>query len=163
MQIDTNLFELFKQSNALRTQTIWNFDSQVVHIREIFAGTVAALLGAATMSQKENLLVAVAVLSVLFWIIEGSVKCNQRGYVLTASEIQKKLVEAKNEEELAEVIKTYHSDMNGFYSLRKLDKKWYDSKTSFLHTMLMPNVRALYICSCAFSILAFLLEKFYEK
>lgn len=155
MQIDNNIFELFKQSNELRTQTIWNFDSQVVRVREIFASIVAALVGAAGVTQKEILLVAIAVLSILFWIIEGSVKYNQRGYVLTASEIQKKLVEAKTNAELEEVIKTYHSDMNGFYSIRKQNKKWYIRKTSLLHTMFMPNVYILYICSCVLSLMIF--------
>lgn len=159
MEIDEHIFELFKQSNELRSQTIWNFDSQVVRVREIFAGIVAALVGTASVVQKENLLLVISVLSVLFWIIETSVKYNQRGYVLVASEIQKKMLEAKDEAETAEVIKKYHSDMNGFYSIRKRDKKWYSRMTGFWHTMFMPNVRALYICVFAVSLLVFVLFK----
>ena len=158
MNIQT--FELYKQSNDIRNQIIQNFDNQVLHIRGLFGTLISAFFAAEVIYQKELFIIGIIALSLLFWIIEASVKQNQRGYILTSNEIQKLMSMAKSEEEIQVVIKKYHSDLNGFYSIRKENPKWYKKMTNILHTMFMPNIFILYLCSIFVSLVFFCISLF---
>lgn len=160
MNIQT--FELYKQSNDIRNQIIQNFDNQVLHIRGLFGTLISAFFAAEVIYQKELFIIGIIALSLLFWIIEASVKQNQRGYILTSNEIQKIMSMAKSEEEIQDVIKNYHSDLNGFYSIRKKNPKWYKKMTSILHTMFMSNVFILYACSIFVNLIFFCINLLYK-
>ena len=160
MKIDSNIFELYKQSNELRNQIILDFDNQVAKVREIFGTVIVAFVAMLTSLKNIDFIVLLVPLSIMFWIIEGSVKYNQRGYILLSSELQKKMVEAKTEDEVFEIIKKYHSDMNGYYSMRVENQQFYKKFTSLHHTIFMPNVRILYICVIIISLVVFASLKF---
>lgn len=89
-------------------------------------------------------------------------KQNQRGYIIVSNEIQKLMSTTKNEEEIQDIIKNYHSDLNGFYSVHKKNPKWYKKMTSILHTMFMPNVFILYACSIFVNLIFFCISLLYK-
>ncbi len=160
MNIQT--FELYKQSNDIRNQIIQNFDNQVLHTRGLFGTLISAFFAAEIIYQKELFIIGIIALSLLFWIVEASVKQNQRGYILTSNEIQKLMSMAQSEEEIQDVIKKFHSDLNGFYSIHKENPKWYKNMTSILHTMFMPNVFILYACSIFVNLIVFCISLLYK-
>lgn len=159
--MNIQIFELYKQSNDIRNQIIQNFDNQVLHTRGLFGTLISAFFAAEIICQKELFIIGIIALSLLFWIVEASVKQNQRGYILTSNEIQKLMSMAKSEEEIQVVIKKYHSDLNGFYSIRKENPKWYKKMTNILHTMFMPNIFILYLCSIFVSLVFFCISLFF--
>lgn len=156
----SHISELFKQSNDIRNQIIQNFDNQVLHIRGIFGTIISAFIGSTIVIQQKYLLIGAVAVSTLFWIVETSIKKNQRGYILISNEIQKAMCNSKSDEEIQEVIKKFHSDMNGFYSIRKENFKYYKKLTGFLHTMFMPNVFSLYLLVIFLSVGIFILCSF---
>lgn len=160
--MDSQIFELYKQSSDIRNQIIQNFDNQVLHTRGLFGTLISAFFAAEIIYQKELFIIGIIALSLLFWIVEASVKQNQRGYILTSNEIQKLMSMAQSEEEIQDVIKKFHSDLNGFYSIHKENPKWYKNMTSILHTMFMPNVFILYACSIFVNLIVFCISLLYK-
>ena len=151
--------ELYKKTNEIRNQIIQNFDNQVQNLRGLFGTIVSALIAAGIVTHKELLLLGIVVVSILFWLTEASIKKNQRGYILISNEIQKAMTNAKSDSDVYEVMKKFHSDLNGFYSFRKEKPKYYKKVTGFLHTMFIWNVSMLYLCTIVILAVIFIVWK----
>ena len=145
------LFELFKQNSELRQNIIENIESQVSTVKSICVSVCSLLLGFSIYEGSMPILIISAIMVVFFFVVEGIIKQNERGYIFMANQVQRELSYSEITDELFEfVIAKYAIDLNGWYSvLNGQDetlKKKYKRETSVFHVLRMKNVYVFYLC-----------------
>lgn len=147
--MEINEFELFKHTSKMRNSIIQNIDNQVLKTKEIFLGIVTLLIGSSITLKNISLILLSSVLTIVFWVVEATLKKNQRNYIFLNNLIQKKLSYAKGKKERKKIIVKYSFDLNGYYSCWKDKdedlKNRYIKETSFNHTLFMKNVSVFYL------------------
>lgn len=140
--------EAFFLSINHREKVISNIDNQINGLRALFITLITTLL---TLNASGTLelgwsAVMFLLLPIGFWMMETTVKRNQRGYIFVMNKIQKELSlkeKALDECDIIAICSRYAFDYNG-HNTFKNDAK-YKKLCSFWYTAFMSNVFRFYL------------------
>lgn len=153
-------FEIFKeaffQTSTERNNRIANIENKISTLRSIFISLIP-VIATVCLSFNNSIIIIfllIFIISIIFWLNEGCIKKNQRGYVYINNQIQKSLTQ-ENNKNIREIIIKYAFDCNGFNSLK--DDEKYKKNVSFMHTLFIKNVYMFYLPLILFSFIAIVL------
>lgn len=140
--------EAFFQSINHREKIISNIDNQINGLRALFVTLITTLLtlNASGALKLGGSVVMFILLPIGFWLMETTVKKNQRGYIFVMNKIQKELStheKTLDEFDIISVCSRYAFDYNGHNTFKKDIE--YKKLCSFWHTAFMPNIFRFYL------------------
>ena len=140
--------EAFFQSINHREKIISNIDNQINGLRALFVTLITTLLtlNASGALKLGGSVVMFILLPIGFWLMETTVKKNQRGYIFVMNKIQKELSiheKTLDECDIIAVCSRYAFDYNGHNTFKKDTE--YKKLCSFWYTAFMPNIFRFYL------------------